>query len=135
MSQEEVSVLFMPSGLRGQVQTGTTVLQAAQRLGVDLDSICGGQGKCRRCQVLPQEGEFSKHGIISRAEHLSSLTETEHYLQSKNRLKASNTSSTSRRTLPLTISRCNQRYNFIPSLYLSRICMRQFPTSDVCNRP
>ena len=87
MSQEEVSVLFMPSGLRGQVQTGTTVLQAAQRLGVDLDSICGGQGKCRRCQVLPQEGEFSKHGIISRAEHLSSLTETEHYLQSKNRLK------------------------------------------------
>jgi len=77
MSEKEVSVLFMPSGLRGQVQTGTTVLQAAQRFGVDLDSICGGQGKCRRCQVLPQEGEFSKHGIISRAEHLSGLTETE----------------------------------------------------------
>lgn len=87
MSEKEVSVLFMPSGLRGQVQTGTTVLQAAQRLGVDLDSICGGQGKCRRCQVLPQEGEFSKHGIISRAEHLSEFTETERYLQSKKRLK------------------------------------------------
>ena len=87
MSEEEVSVLFMPSGLRGQVQTGTTVLQAAQRLGVDLDSICGGQGKCRRCQVLPQEGEFSKHGITSRIEHLSEFTETERYLQSKNRLK------------------------------------------------
>jgi len=87
MSEEEVSVLFMPSGLRGQVQTGTTVLQAAQRLGVDLDSICGGQGKCRRCQVLPQEGEFSKHGITSRAEHLSELTETERHHQSKNRLK------------------------------------------------
>ena len=87
MSEEEVSVLFMPSGLRGQVQTGTTVLQAAQRLGVDLDSICGGQGKCRRCQILPQEGEFSKHGIISRAEHLSELTETELHHQSKNRLK------------------------------------------------
>lgn len=87
MSEEEVSVLFMPSGLRGQVQIGTTVLQAAQRLGVDLDSVCGGQGKCRRCQVLPQEGEFSKHGIISRAEHLSPLTETELHHQSKNRLK------------------------------------------------
>ena len=77
----------MPSGLRGQVPAGTTVLQAAQRLGVDLESICGGQGKCRKCQVLPQEGEFSKHGITSRAEHLSPLTETELHQQSKNRLK------------------------------------------------
>jgi len=84
---EEVSVLFMPSGLRGQVPVGTTVLQAAQRLGVDLESICGGQGKCRKCQVLPQLGEFAKHGINSRAEHLSELTATELMLQAKNRLK------------------------------------------------
>ena len=77
MADEEVSVLFMPSGLRGQVTAGTTVLQAAQRLGVDLESICGGQGKCRKCQVLPQIGEFSKHGISSKAENLSEFTETE----------------------------------------------------------
>ena len=77
----------MPSGLRGQVPVGTTVLQAAQRLGVDLESICGGQGKCRKCQVLPQEGEFSKHGIVSRADHLSELTATELQHQSRNRLK------------------------------------------------
>jgi len=77
----------MPSGLRGQVPVGTTVLQAAQRLGVDLESICGGQGKCRKCQVLPQEGEFSKHGISSRAEHLSPLTETELHHQLRKRLK------------------------------------------------
>jgi len=87
MSDEEVNVLFMPSGLRGQFPTGTTVLQAAQRLGVDLESICGGQGQCRKCQVLPQEGEFSKHGIISRVEHLSPFTETEKHHQSKKRLK------------------------------------------------
>jgi uncharacterized 2Fe-2S/4Fe-4S cluster protein (DUF4445 family) len=84
---EEVSVLFMPSGLRGQVPAGTTVLQAAQRLGVDLESICGGQGKCRKCQVLPQQGEFAKHGINSRLEHLSEMTATELLQQSKNRLK------------------------------------------------
>jgi uncharacterized 2Fe-2S/4Fe-4S cluster protein (DUF4445 family) len=84
---EEVSVLFMPSGLRGQVPLGTSVLQAAQRLGVDLESICGGQGKCRKCQVLPQEGEFAKHGIISHADHLSPLTETELHHQSRKRLK------------------------------------------------
>jgi len=85
--EEEASILFMPSGLRGQVPIGTTVLQAAQRLGVDLESICGGQGKCRKCQVLPQEGEFSKHGIVSRANHLSELTETELHHQSRKRLK------------------------------------------------
>ncbi len=87
MSDDEVSILFMPSGLRGKVPVGTTVLQAAQRLGVDLESICGGQGKCRKCQVLPQEGEFSKHGISSRPDHLSELTETELHHQSRNRLK------------------------------------------------
>lgn len=84
---EEVSILFMPSGLRGQIPVGTTVLQAAQRLGVDLESICGGQGQCRKCQVLPQEGEFSKHGITSLAENLSPFTETERLHQSKKRLK------------------------------------------------
>ncbi|MCP4875835.1 MAG: DUF4445 domain-containing protein [Gammaproteobacteria bacterium] len=77
----------MPSGLRGQVAVGTTVLQAAQRLGVDLESICGGQGKCRKCQILLQQGEFSKHRIVSRADHLSELTETELHHQSRKRLK------------------------------------------------
>ncbi len=77
----------MPSGLRGQVPVGTTVLQAAQRLGVDLESICGGQGKCRKCQVLPQQGEFPKHGISSRTGHLSEPTEIELRHQSKKRLK------------------------------------------------
>jgi len=85
--EDEVSVLFMPSGLRGRVPIGTSVLQAAQRLGVDLESICGGQGQCRKCQVLPQAGEFPKHGISSRLEHLSPFTETERHQQSKNRLK------------------------------------------------
>ena len=87
MSNNEANVLFMPSGLRGQFPIGTTILQAAQRLGVDLDSICGGQGKCRRCQILPQAGEFPKHGISSRPEHLSDYTETERRHQSRKRLK------------------------------------------------
>ena len=84
---DEVHVLFMPSGLRGQVPVGTTVLQAAQRLGVDLESICGGQGKCRKCQVLPQEGEFPKHGINSKLANLSEISETERHHQSRKRLK------------------------------------------------
>ncbi len=86
MSSDEVSVLFMPSGLRGQFPEDTTVLQAAQRLGVDLDSTCGGQGKCCRCQVLPQQGEFSKHGISSRLENLTAFSEPEHRHLAKKRL-------------------------------------------------
>jgi len=44
-------VVFTPSGLRGVVPEGATVLQAARELGVDLDSVCGGRGICGRCQV------------------------------------------------------------------------------------
>ncbi len=47
------------------------MLQAARALGVDLDSVCGGRGLCGRCQVTVGEGEFAKHGITSRAEHVS----------------------------------------------------------------
>ncbi|MEZ5538122.1 MAG: ASKHA domain-containing protein [Thiolinea sp.] len=70
-------VVFMPSGLRGQFPLGTPLLQAAQKLGVDIDSICGGRGLCGRCQILCAEGEFPKHGITSKTEHLNDFTETE----------------------------------------------------------
>jgi uncharacterized 2Fe-2S/4Fe-4S cluster protein (DUF4445 family) len=44
-------VSFTPSGRRGSFVPGTTVLEAARALGVDLDSVCGGRGICGRCQV------------------------------------------------------------------------------------
>jgi uncharacterized 2Fe-2S/4Fe-4S cluster protein (DUF4445 family) len=64
-------VVFMPSGRRGRFAVGTSVLQAARSLGVDIDSVCGGRGLCGRCQVLVAEGEFAKHGVRSRAENVS----------------------------------------------------------------
>ena len=64
-------VVFTPSGKRGHVPVGTSLLEAARLLGVDLDSICGGRGICGRCQILLAEGEFAKHGVTSTAEHLS----------------------------------------------------------------
>lgn len=74
---DEVAVVFTPSGLRGTFAKGTTVLQAAQQLGVDLESICGGRGQCGRCQVEHSIGEFAKHRISSRPEHLSTPSELE----------------------------------------------------------
>ena len=68
---EDALVIFTPSGRRGRFETGTTVLDAARSLGVDIDSVCGGRGICGRCQVTQGLGEFPKHGIVSEPAHLS----------------------------------------------------------------
>jgi uncharacterized 2Fe-2S/4Fe-4S cluster protein (DUF4445 family) len=73
----DAQVIFTPSGRRGRVAAGTTVLDAARSLGVDIDSVCGGRGICGRCAVTPAFGEFAKHGITSAPEHLSETGEVE----------------------------------------------------------
>jgi uncharacterized 2Fe-2S/4Fe-4S cluster protein (DUF4445 family) len=73
----EPLVIFTPSGRRGRVAAGTTLLDAARALGVDIDSVCGGRGICGRCQVQPAEGAYPKHGIESRADHVSPVGEIE----------------------------------------------------------
>jgi uncharacterized 2Fe-2S/4Fe-4S cluster protein (DUF4445 family) len=70
-------VVFTPSGRRGRVEEGTTVLDSARRLGVDLDSVCGGRGICGRCQVEVSVGEHAKHGISSSAAGLTPVGEVE----------------------------------------------------------
>jgi uncharacterized 2Fe-2S/4Fe-4S cluster protein (DUF4445 family) len=67
----EPLVIFTPSGRRGRFEPGTTVLDAARKLGVDIDSVCGGRGICGRCQVEQSVGEFAKHGITSAPDHLT----------------------------------------------------------------
>ncbi|NKB64944.1 MAG: DUF4445 domain-containing protein [Gammaproteobacteria bacterium] len=76
-STESVQVVFTPSGKRGKIVAGKSVLDAAQQLGVDLDTVCGGRGICDRCQIDQSVGEFSKFGIHSKAEHLSPLSSSE----------------------------------------------------------
>ena len=73
----EHRLVFTPSGRRGTFADGTTVLEAARRLGVDLDSVCGGRGICGRCQVEVSEGEHAKHAITSSSSHLTPVTEVE----------------------------------------------------------
>ncbi|MED5439114.1 MAG: 2Fe-2S iron-sulfur cluster-binding protein, partial [Actinomycetota bacterium] len=68
---EDHLVVFTPSGLRDSFAAGTTLLDAARQLGVDLDSVCGGRGICGRCQVEPTFGEFAKHGITAVDNHVS----------------------------------------------------------------
>ena len=73
----DARVVFTPSGKRGYFPVGTPVLQAAQNLGVDIDSVCGGRGICGRCQIVQATGEFPKHRINSKAENISPLCKTE----------------------------------------------------------
>ena len=76
-------VVFTPSGKRGHFADGISLLEAARKLGVDLDSVCGGRGICGRCQVDVAEGEFSKHGLVSRAHHVSAPGAVEARYQDK----------------------------------------------------
>ena len=46
-------------------------MQAARKLGVDLDSVCGGRGICSRCQITPSYGSFPKYQIESSEKSLS----------------------------------------------------------------
>ena len=74
---ESAFVVFTPSGKRGRFPHGTSVLDAARSIGVDLDSVCGGRGLCGRCQVEAGTGSFAKFGIESAPDHLSPPGEKE----------------------------------------------------------
>ena len=70
-TQKDPLVLFMPSGKRGRFPIGTPVLEAARKLGVYVESVCGGRATCGRCQVEVQEGNFAKHKIVSSNDHIT----------------------------------------------------------------
>ncbi|KEO60857.1 ASKHA domain-containing protein [Thioclava indica] len=74
---DDVQVIFTPSGKRGRVARGTPVLAAARKLGVDLDSVCGGRGICSKCQCSPGYGDFPKHGLHVEADALSPINSVE----------------------------------------------------------
>ncbi|MGN8118878.1 ASKHA domain-containing protein [Labrys sp. 22185] len=76
-------VFFAPSGKRGRFPEGTSVLEAARKLGVDLDSVCGGRGICGRCQVEVGDGKFPKLGIVSALEHVTEWNAVEERYVSK----------------------------------------------------
>ncbi len=70
-------VIFQPSGRRGEIPEGTTLLEAARSLGVGIESLCGGNGSCGKCRVRVEAGAFERYGITSLFEHLSPFSEPE----------------------------------------------------------
>lgn len=74
---ETAKVIFQPNGRQGEVPVGMTLLEAARRLGVEIESICGGHQTCRKCKVMVEEGDFAKFGVTSQASHLTPPGERE----------------------------------------------------------
>ena len=70
-------VIFVPSGRRGKVSQGMSVLDAARQLGVEIESICGGRLTCGKCRVRIEDGAFQKHGIVSKPDHVTPPNDVE----------------------------------------------------------
>ncbi|MBI5057132.1 MAG: DUF4445 domain-containing protein [Nitrospirae bacterium] len=70
-------VIFQPSGRRGEVEEGKTLLESAQLLGVDIEGLCGSKKVCGKCKVRIEEGYFEKDNMESGMSHLSAITEAE----------------------------------------------------------
>lgn len=77
-----LQVRFLPEGIRGVVTPGTQVDQAARNLGTDLQSVCGGHGKCGKCRVRL----LNPAGFGQPAKHLSPPTHQEANLLSDKEL-------------------------------------------------
>ena len=67
-SQEHL-VIFMPSGRRGRVASGRTLLEAARDVGVSIESICGGRLTCNKCRVLIEENLIPDDVTIALRRH------------------------------------------------------------------
>lgn len=83
MANADPLVVFIPSGKRGRFPAGTLILDAARKLGVDLDSVCGGRGICTKCQIVPEFGAFPKHGITVSEDAVSPWNSVEHSFDKK----------------------------------------------------
>ncbi len=74
---EKARVIFQPSGRRGEVAKGISILEASRQLGVDIETLCGGRRICGKCKVRIEEGYFEKYGIDSRKSHAGAWQEEE----------------------------------------------------------
>ena len=56
--KKKCRIHFGPSGLKVEVERGTILLEAAHKVGLYLNSVCGGDGYCGKCKVMVDEGQF-----------------------------------------------------------------------------
>jgi uncharacterized 2Fe-2S/4Fe-4S cluster protein (DUF4445 family) len=74
---KKYQVIFQPSGRRGAIIEGKTIIEASRELGVDIESVCGEARSCGKCKVKIEKGFFERYGIESLSQNLSPFTEEE----------------------------------------------------------
>lgn len=80
-------VIFTPSGIRATAEPGQSVFDVALAAGVDIQSICGGKGLCRRCQIEFEPGDYPKFGLKVEGDALSGWTDSEEKAAKRGDLK------------------------------------------------
>ena len=67
---KKFTVKFLPDNKICEVDQGTTILAAAIRAGIHLNSACGGDGVCGRCKVILLKGDVVTQptGLLSPSE-------------------------------------------------------------------
>jgi uncharacterized 2Fe-2S/4Fe-4S cluster protein (DUF4445 family) len=62
---ENHEVKFLPDEKTVQVEAGATLMEAAEKAGVHVNNLCGGEGACGRCRVKVTNGKMraDKHSI------------------------------------------------------------------------
>jgi uncharacterized 2Fe-2S/4Fe-4S cluster protein (DUF4445 family) len=51
-----MKVIFKPENRTIEVQRGTSLLKAARKAGIALETECGGRGRCGKCKVIADNG-------------------------------------------------------------------------------
>ncbi|MFQ5484034.1 MAG: ASKHA domain-containing protein, partial [Desulfobacterales bacterium] len=84
--QGKIKVIFQPSGSRGEVDKGLSIIEASRQLGVDIETLCGEKKVCGKCKVRIEEGVFEKFGITSKRENAGKWqTEEEKFINAAQR--------------------------------------------------
>ena len=73
----KATVIFQPSGRRGEVPLNVTLIEASRLLGVDIEALCGEKRVCGKCKVRIEEGRFEKLGVESRRSNVTPWQEEE----------------------------------------------------------
>jgi uncharacterized 2Fe-2S/4Fe-4S cluster protein (DUF4445 family) len=72
------TVTFIPSYRKIDVEKGTTLLEAAQKAGLHINVVCGGNGKCGKCIVIVKSGRYDfdreKYGRFFTPDEMASGT-------------------------------------------------------------
>lgn len=75
MGPERHTVVFQPSGVRGEVEGGKHLRAAARSLGVEIESVCAENATCGKCLVLIEDG--TRAGVASALDHVTAMDPAE----------------------------------------------------------